>query len=83
MIAQVCDRESRRDSWFENRLAYFLQKWSINPLLNVVVLKINAKFIDNPYYPTEMDLQSAHILFNRWVPTDNYIDNYIYHIHFH
>ena len=23
MIAQVCDRESRRDSWFENHLFFF------------------------------------------------------------
>ena len=23
MIAKVCDRESRRDSWFENRLVYY------------------------------------------------------------
>ena len=23
MIAKVCDRESRRDTWFENRLVYF------------------------------------------------------------
>ena len=23
MIAQVCDRESRRDSWFENRLVRY------------------------------------------------------------
>ena len=22
MIAKVCDRESRRDTWFENRLVY-------------------------------------------------------------
>ena len=24
MIAKVCDRESRRDSWFENRLVFFI-----------------------------------------------------------
>ena len=26
MIAKVCDRESRRDTWFENRLVLFFRK---------------------------------------------------------
>ena len=28
MIAKVCDRESRRDSWFENCLVLLMQQWS-------------------------------------------------------
>ena len=43
MIAKVCDRESRRDSWFENRLVK-------------LTVELCAKFPSrNEYYPADVN----------------------------
>ena len=41
MIAKVCDRESRRDSWFENRLVYYAYK---NKLIHTQLLDVKYVF---------------------------------------
>ena len=38
VIAKVCDRESRRDTWFENRLVYFCQFWAVKGVLHLWAL---------------------------------------------
>ena len=42
MIAKVCDRESRRDSWFENRLVFQRRdiKLQIDTKVNVTVFPL-------------------------------------------
>ena len=42
MIAQVCDRESSRDSWFENRLVEIF-RFEFWPLEKMVILKLVKK----------------------------------------
>ena len=77
MIAKVCDRESRRDTWFENRLVkqagtqnpgpypyiFFpdLQSTPIKVPYTKIWLKTNERFSDD-----QKTLRFDQFLFSKW-----------------
>ena len=65
MIAKVCDRESRQDSWFENRLVFFFFFFFFN--LGSFVSDENPP-IAIPNFMKKHLWRQAHIRMSMWEP---------------
>ena len=72
MIAKVCDRESRRDTWFENRLVFTrifigLYNTCTSKVYNVFLLKLRAVLVSRSCNIT-LTLKWPRYLQSRWCP---------------
>ena len=72
MIAKVCDRESRRDTWFENRLVFFFLIFNFAFLNKIVKIKVSKYIATVPkvYCLSTEGIYLPHICLHPGFPPD-------------